>query len=125
MRANRKISLLLCIFSLIFFCIGCGEGKFNGSMVGNENEFSLEYSVFNTTYEHNFNLEKGDVIRCSIVADKGSIDISIHKGEDVRAYQGNDVTTGNFDVEVEEAGEYTITVTGNEASGSVSFEILE
>lgn len=58
MRANRKISLLLCIFSLIFFCIGCGEGKFNGSMVGNENEFSLEYSVFNTTYEHNFNLEK-------------------------------------------------------------------
>lgn len=119
----RIKGFILCVFCLICFCIGCGESKFIGSKVCNENEFCLEYSVFNTTYEQSFHLEQGDVICCSIVADKGTIDIMIQSNEGVKAYQGSDVPTGNFEVQVEEAGEYTITVTGDKAAGSAMFEI--
>lgn len=125
MRVEKIVLSILCIFCMVSFGTGCGESQFNGSKVSNENEFWMEYSAFNTTYEHNFELEQGDAIRCSVVADKGTVDISIHKGEEVNAYQGKDVPTGNFEVEIEEAGEYTITVTGNKAVGSVSFEKVQ
>lgn len=107
------------------FCLGCSKSKFNGSKVANENEFLLKYSVFNTTYEQKFDLTQGNVIKCSIEADKGNVDIVIQKKNGEKVYQGNDVPTGNFDVEIEENGEYTISVIGNKAAGSVSFEIVE
>lgn len=120
----RSTILGVCMLVIAFACTACSESKFSGNKVCNDNEFVLEYTAFNTTYEHSFDLEEGDAIHCSITADKGKLDIIIQKDE-INAYQGNDVLAGEFDVIIEEAGRYTITVTGKSAAGSVSFKKME
>lgn len=116
--------LVLYIFLMCCACTACGKSKFTGNMVCNDNEFNLEYSVFNTTYEHSFDLKKGDAIRCNITTDKGNLYINIQKDE-INAYQGNGILSGEFDVIIEEEGRYTITVTGENAVGCASFEKVE
>lgn len=125
MKNVMRTVVLLGIFSSIIFYTACEKNEFNGNKICNDNEFILEYSEFNTTYEHSLSLEEGDVIHCNIEADEGTLDISIEKDDGVSAYRGNDVSSGSFDVRITEAGEYTITVTGDEAVGRVSFEKKE
>ncbi len=105
---------------IMLLCSGNGA-TFNGSKVGNDNEFHMEYSILNTTYEHSMELDADDTIHCTIQSDDGELDISIQKQDGEYAYRGNSVPTSSFDVIVDEAGTYTISVTGKKAQGSVTF----
>lgn len=82
----------------------------------------MKYSILNGTDSQMLVLEEGDVIDAEIVNDSGKLSIKIQKDEEEPIYESKDISDSNeFEVEIEENGIYTITVTGEKAKGSVSF----
>ncbi|GAA0795265.1 hypothetical protein GCM10008910_13810 [Faecalicatena orotica] len=119
----KKSLGIICILIIVFSLSACGKSSFDGSRTGNDSQFVMEYKIFNTTDGQSLLLESGDMIRAEVVVDGGKLSIKIQKDSDTPIYESeNIVTSENFDVEVQESGTYKITVTGEEAKGSVSFE---
>ncbi len=113
------IGVLIIVFSLS----GCGKSSFDGSRIGNDSQFVMEYRIFNTTDEQSLLLDAGDTIRAKVVVDSGRLSIKIQKDSDAPIYENdNIVTSESFDVEIQESGTYKITVAGEKTKGSVSFE---
>ena len=106
---------------IIMLLCGGNDAAFNGSKVGNENEFRMEYSILNTTYEHSMELFSGDIVECSIQNEKGDLDVCVQKQDGEYVYRGSSLPTSSFLIIIEEAGTYTISITGERARGSVAF----
>ena len=61
----------------------------------------------------------------SIIVNKGSLSIKIQKDDEEPIYENNGISVSNeFDVEINESGTYTVSVTGEKAKGSVSFTVV-
>ena len=95
---------------------------YSGSVMGTSRELHMKYTAFNTTEAQALDLEAGDEIAVSVVSQEGAVSIAIQKEGAQPIYQGEDLTTQDFIVAVEEAGWYTVTVTGSGAVGSVDVE---
>ena len=120
----KKIILIVCTLVFLISLTACGT-KFDGSRTGNDSEFIMEYSVLNTTDAQDLTIEAGDTISAKIVVDKGSLSIKIQKDGEKPIYESNGISTSNeFDVEIDESGTYTVSVTGEKAKGSVSFTVV-
>lgn len=118
---QKKSSMIMMLCSVLLLT-ACDKVNFNGSRTGNESEFIMKYSILNGTDSQMLVLEKGDVIDAEIVNDSGKLSIKIQKDEEEPIYESKDISDSNeFEVEIEENGTYTITVTGEKAKGSVSF----
>ena len=94
---------------------------FNGSRTGSDSQFRMEFTVMNTTDSQRLELEAGDVLRADIVSRGGRLDVSIRREGGPVLYEGARLTTGSFELPVEESGIYVVAVTGSRARGSVSF----
>ena len=69
--------------------------------------------------------ESGDIISGNIIVNKGSLSIKIQKDDEEPIYENNGISVSNeFDVEINESGTYTVSVTGEKAKGSVSFTVV-
>ena len=120
----KKHLCILCSFILILSLTACGE-DFDGSLTGNSNEFVMNYKVFNKTDSQNLIVEKGDTIHAEIIVEGGSLSFKIQKDDEVPVYEGVDVSfSDEFDVEINEGGTYTVSVTGKKAKGSINFTIV-
>ncbi len=85
----------------------------------------MNYKVFNKTDSQNLIVEKGDTIHAEIVVEGGSLSIKIQKDDEVPIYEGVDVSSSDeFDIDIEESGTYTVSVTGEKTKGSVSFTVV-
>ena len=122
---DRK-RLMSLIAAICLFLTGCGfhQPTYNGNRISNENQFVLEYSVMNTTETHTFKLTEGDKIETEIVSDEGEVSVEIGQSGQEPVYQGNQISTGTFQVVIKESGNYQITVTGKKAKGSVNFTVV-
>lgn len=116
----KKYLSILCIIILVLASAACGTA-FNGSRTGNDSQFIMEYTIFNTTDSQLLELEEGDIIEAEIVNNAGSLSVRIQKGENKPIYENKNVSAATFEIEIEESGTYEITVTGEKAKGSVSF----
>lgn len=115
----KKFFIPFMLFAILL--AGCTP-DFNGSRTGNQSQFIMKYSAFNTTDSQKLVLEAGDSINAKIVVDKGSLSIIIQQENKEPIYDSNNISvSNNFDVMIEESGTYTITVAGNKTKGSVSF----
>ena len=120
----KKHLCILCSFILILSLTACGA-DFDGSRTGNSNEFVMNYKVFNKTHSQNLIVEKGDTIHAEIIVEGGSLSFKIQKDDEVPVYEGVDVSfSDEFDVEINEGGTYTVSVTGKKAKGSINFTIV-
>lgn len=106
---------------LLVFLAGCEAAQFEGSRIVNEDRFILEYSAFHNIDSELMDLRKGDVLAVEVVSDSGKLSIQIQKDGETPIYQGSNLPTGSFRIEIPESGTYKITVTGDHAQGSVSF----
>ena len=114
----------MCSFILILSLTACGA-DFDGSRTGNSNEFVMNYKVFNKTDSQNLIVEKGNTIHAEIIVEGGSLSFKIQKDDEVPVYEGVDVSfSDEFDVEINEGGTYTVSVTGKKAKGSINFTIV-
>ena len=111
----------LAALTLTLFLSGCSAPTFNGSRTGNDSQFLMEYTVLNTTDGQTLSLEAGDTMDVAVVSASGTVSVKIQKEGELPLYDQEDVPTGQFSLEIPEDGEYNITVTGEQARGSVSF----
>ena len=120
----KKFLLIVCTLALMVSSTGC-DTKFDGSRIGNDSEFIMEYRVLNTTDTQDLIAESGDIISGNIIVNKGSLSIKIQKDDEEPIYENNGISVSNeFDVEINESGTYTVSVTGEKAKGSVSFTVV-
>ena len=121
-REGMKNNII--IFSVIFFITsltGCSS-DFNENGTGNDKQLIMEYTAFNTTDSQDLVVEAGDTIHTEIVIEDGQLSYKIQKNDDESIAESKGVFfSADFDVEVEESGTYTVTVTGEKAKGSVKF----
>lgn len=89
-----------------------------------ENLFSLGMESMNDTRKETFSLRQGDSIAVSAVFISGELDISIIDSSGNVIYEGNNPELGSFQVNIPKSDEYLISVTGRQAKGSISFQIL-
>lgn len=115
---------ILCSLILALSLTACGVA-FEGNRTGNDNEFVMDYKVLNKTDSQDLIVEEGDTIHAEIIVGGGSLSFKIQKDDEVPVYEGVDVSfSDEFDVEIEESGTYTVTVTGKKAKGGVSFTVV-
>lgn len=120
----KKILLIVCTLALMVSLTAC-DSKFDGSRIGSDSEFIMEYRVLNTTDTQDLIAESGDIISGNIIVNKGSLSIKIQKDDEEPIYENNGISVSNeFDVEINESGTYTVSVTGEKAKGSVSFTVV-
>lgn len=120
----KKHSCILCAFILGLSLTACGV-DFDGSRTGNNNEFMMDYKVFNKTDAQDLIVEKGDTIHAEIIVEDGSLSFRIQREDEAPVYEGEDVSfSDEFDIDIEESGTYTVSVTGEKAKGSVSFIVV-
>ena len=120
----KKFLLIVCTLVLMVSLTACGS-KFDGSRTGNDSEFVMEYRVLNKTDTQDLIAESGDTISGKIIVNKGSLSIKIQKDDEEPIYKNNGISVSTaFDVEINESGTYTVSVTGEKAKGSVSFTVV-
>ncbi len=122
-KINFRLILSVLISSALIICIpGCDNNQtFSGSKTSNDNQFLVDFDVLNSTVNSKMLLSKGEKIETTIEIIKGVLDIIVKNENDTIAYQGNDVESCKFIIEIEEKGTYTFYVTGYKAKGSVYF----
>ena len=97
---------------------------FNGSRTGNDNQLIMEYTTFNTTDTQDLVVEAGDTIHTKIVVTDGQLSYKIQKDDNEPIAESDGIFFSvEYDVDVEESGTYTVTVTGEKAKGSVKFVV--
>ena len=112
----------VCILCLSLALLNaCGNATFNGSSTGNDTQFIMEYSIFNTSDQWTMPLKTGDVIDATVVSDDGSVDIQVENSAGEPIYSETDVPTSEFEIVIFQDDTYTFAVTGHRAKGSVSF----
>lgn len=85
--------------------------------------FSLGMSYMRGEQSATYSLSAGDAIEVTVVHISGDLRLRIACGEDA-IYEGHNPEMGQFRVNILTEGEYTITVSGQRADGSVSFRMI-
>ena len=120
----KKFLLIVCTLAFMVSLTGCNT-KFDGSRTGNDSEFIMEYSVLNKTDTQDLIAKSGDTIGGKIIVNKGSLSIKIQKNEDEPIFESKGISESTeFDVEIDESGTYTVSITGEKAKESVSFKVV-
>lgn len=123
-RISFAIIAVILVTALTACTFGAGTATFNGSRTGNDSQFIMKYTVFNTTDSQELKVNAGDTVHAEIVMDKGLLSYKIQKGNDKPIAEGKGISASKaFDVKAEESGIYTVTVIGERAKGSVKFVV--
>lgn len=116
---KKGILALVLVFSMLVFG-ACSTTEFDGSRTGNASRLVMEYRVFNTTDSQVLELQEGDYVDFVVTGESGKLNIRLQKDGDEPIYKGADVPTSSFAVVISETGSYKVSVTGENARGSVS-----
>lgn len=116
----KKIIISILMLLLTVFFTACGFSEFDGSRTGNENRLIMDYRTMNMTDSQELELAEGDRVHFEVVSLSGRVDIILQKNGKTSIYEGSDIPTSSFWIEVEDSGTYTVSVTGRNARGSVS-----
>lgn len=116
MNHLRKIALPLLFLSLS----SCVSTTFAGNRNITDSLFDLEFSYFSGPISSHMNLIHGARLEFDYHLDKGSLNIYVGIQGKSYIYQGNDQVDGNYKIDIEEDGDYSIKVVGKEAKGYIS-----
>ena len=119
----KKITTFFSAMLLIISLSACSS-DFDGSRTGNDTQLIMEYTAFNTTDTQDLVVEAGDIIHAEIVVEDGHLSYKIQKDDDEPIAESEGIFFSvEYDFDVEESGTYTVTVTGENAKGSVKFVV--
>lgn len=126
----RKVSFVTSILAVVLvigiattFATSAAISEFDGSRTGNESQLIMEYKMLNKTDSQELKLEKGDTVKFNVVNKDGSLAIVLYKEDGEVICGGSMLGTSTFEVEMEESGTYTVSVTGKNARGSLSVTV--
>lgn len=119
----KKITTIFSVMLLIISLAACSS-DFDGSRTGNDTQLIMEYTEFNTTDTQDLVVEAGDIIHAEIVVEDGHLSYKIQKDDEEPIAESEGIFFSvEYDFDVEESGTYTVTVTGENAKGSVKFVV--
>ncbi|MBV6370870.1 hypothetical protein HIU56_00470 [Enterococcus faecium] len=119
----KKITTFLVLMLLIISLSACSS-DFDGSRTGNDTQLIMEYTEFNTTDTQDLVVEAGNIIHAEIVVEDGHLSYKIQKDDEEPIAESEGIFFSvEYDFDVEESGTYTVTVTGENAKGSVKFVV--
>ena len=119
----KKIITFFSAMLLIISLSACSS-DFDGSRTGNDTQLIMEYTAFNTTDTQDLVVEAGDIIHAEIVVEDGHLSYKIQKDDEEPIAESEGIFFSvEYDFDVEESGTYTVTVTGENAKGSVKFVV--
>lgn len=119
----KKITTFFSAMLLIISLSACSS-DFDGSRTGNDTQLIMEYTAFNTTDTQDLVVEAGDIIHAEIVVEDGHLSYKIQKDDEKPIAESEGIFFSvEYDFDVEESGTYTVTVTGENAKGSVKFVV--
>ena len=119
----KKITTFFSAMLLIISLSACSS-DFDGSRTGNDTQLIMEYTEFNTTDSQDLVVEAGDIIHAEIVVEAGHLSYKIQKDDDEPIAESEGIFFSvEYDFDVEKSGTYTVTVTGENAKGSVKFVV--
>lgn len=114
------------IFALLTLCILLGVGCENDTIYSRTktpDRYYLHLKPLNDTMTETYSLNAGDAIAVTMEVESGRLDVVIaQKGGEV-VYRGNEVQSGDFVLNITETGKYTISVTGDNGRGKLTFEM--
>lgn len=116
----KKSVFVSALFFLLLAFGACASPKFDGSRTGNESQLIMDYAVLNMTDSQVLKLEEGDIVDFAVDSLSGEVDIRLEKEGEEPVYRGKNIPTSVFEVQIEESGSYTLSITGRNAKGSVS-----
>ena len=124
---KELFSLLLLCLLLIAAC-ACQADKFVTVACVSKNtstEKSATYSRFDGVRNYAFTVEEGETcaIKAAFTTEEGKISASIYEKENPenRPYEGNDIPTCEFTVNITESGKYVIRLEADDHEGGYSF----
>lgn len=119
----KKITTFFSAMLLIISLSACSS-DFDGSRTGNDTQLIMEYTEFNTTDTQNLVVEAGNIIHAEIVVEDGHLSYKIQKDDEEPIAESEGIFFSvEYDFDVEESGTNTVTVTGENAKGSVKFVV--
>ena len=119
----KKITTFFSAMLLIISLSACSS-DFDGCRTGNDTQLIMEYTEFNTTDTQDLVVEAGDIIHAEIVVEDGHLSYKIQKDDEEPIAESEGIFFSvEYDFDVEESGTYTVTVTGENAKGSVKFVV--
>lgn len=124
MKAVIRICVLIVALGIGSACLfwPCRQDRiFDGSRIGNPDEYLLDFSYMDQSDSHTMHLESGDTLKVTYEIKGSRIDVTIGISGHNLIYRGNDIQTAAFELPVQEAGEYVISVNASKASGRLEF----
>lgn len=119
----KKITTIFSAMLLIISLSACSL-DFDGSRTGSDTQLIMEYTEFNTTDSQDLVVEAGDIIHAEIVVEDGHLSYKIQKDDDEPIAESEGIFFSvEYDFNIEESGTYTVTVTGENAKGSLKFVV--
>lgn len=120
----RKQTIYITIlFTVIMLFSGCNKINFDGSSTGSSDRFVLSYKVLNDSRTHKMTVNEGEDIQVNIQIISGRTDVLVTDSEGKVIYKADNASGGEFALRVSKTSEYTFTVSGKRAKGSVSFTV--
>lgn len=133
MQKRTKTAIRLCVLIValgigsVCFWGSCHRDRidrvFDGSRVKNPNGYLLDFSYMDENDSQTMYLESGDILKVTYEIKDGRIDVTIGISDQDPIYRGSDVQTGDFELTIQETGEYVISVHASKASGTLEIEL--
>ena len=124
-KRQSKLNQAACVCilaAMLFLLTGCGTGSvFDGSRATDASGFRMEYSILNREESADLSLTEGDRLRVFLSHTEGTADVTVGMDGNEPIYRGRGQQNAEFVLEIAEAGNYHISVSGHQAKGSVSF----
>lgn len=120
----KKLILSLLILLMLFGLSGCSGEYTLGSIENNTStKMSMTYHYFRGDKEKKLTVDEGEtlVVSVDIKTESGTLDAYIINEDDEYIYEGHDIPTSSFTVDLTEAGKYRIKVEAAKHKGSYSF----
>lgn len=118
----KQIFYVILIVVMALVSIGCAEEVFDGEVSSGPTTFALDYNEFNSAKSHNMALSSGDTLHIILANQSGKIAIAVNDDLGNEIYNGNELTNGEFQLNITKDSTYTIRVVGSSAKGSTVFE---
>lgn len=119
-RLDRILSLCLSLL-LLAVCVGCVREDVR--VERDESRLAVRFDGLSSTVSETYTLNEGDSIDVAVPHCEGEARISITSGNGETVYTGRTPLPESFRVSIGEDGEYTLSVSGEDACGEVVFSI--
>ena len=118
MRRSRLISLLA-IAGLFVLLTACGQNKFDGIRVAEQDSYRLDAEQMDGTDTHTLALDAGDVLEIHFQTDRGKLYMEIKAPDGTLFYAGNGENVTDFTLRIAKNGTYSVFVKAKNAKGSI------